>query len=199
MAYANFIRYDLLTSRTSRLNYRGRYLLMQNEPVVKLTNLRCMKQPLLGGVKWTPVTKLAKKDHVHGDLEIRPNGTDPIHNFGYWNERDACIGQWYFFLLDLKGYVDGCELFEESFPYPDQSDPKLEFIGRRDEITIRTSCFDDDWFGDTNAQPDDVDEQTITRKSCRQMVDMAIELIESSILTASPKIGQKWLDRNGRR
>ncbi|MCE9605810.1 MAG: hypothetical protein K8U03_13020 [Planctomycetia bacterium] len=160
------------------------------EMPVELRDLACIKQT--PNFSRRPLTELELLDHIHGCLIIQPNRGTPFHNFGYWDLNDACIGQWLAVFTQLrKRFGDGGN-FTYEFPYPDQGEPKLEFIFNDETVLIRTTFFtDDSW-----TKIEDTVEQFTTRAEFESLISEALRLIEITVLTASPTNGSQWLKRN---
>ena len=111
---------------------------------VELKNLKCVKQT--ADFPKRPLDELELLDHVHGCVILQPENGTPFHNFGYWDANDACLGQWLTVFTRIKKLIDGGGNVTHEFPYPDQGDPKLEFIFSVDAVRIVTTCYtDDNW------------------------------------------------------
>ena len=82
--------------------------------------------------------------------------------------------------------------FVYEFPYPDQGDPQLQFIFSGQSVVIRTTFyFDDSW-----TDVEETLEQSTTRTEFENLISNALELIESTVMDASPSNGAAWLNRN---
>jgi hypothetical protein len=157
---------------------------------VELKNLKCVKQT--ADFPKRPLAELELLDHVHGCVILQPENGTPFHNLGYWDANDACLGQWLTVFTRIQKLIDGGGNFKYEFPYPDQGDPKLEFIFSDDAVRIVTTCYtDDNW-----SEVEESWEQSTTRSEFEKLVRDALGLIESTILDSSPANGPAWLDRN---
>jgi hypothetical protein len=157
---------------------------------VELKNLRCVKQTV--DFPHRPLNELSLLDHVHGCILLTLNNGTPLYSFGYWDMNDACVGQWLTVFTELKKLMDGGGDFTYEFPYPDQGDPKLEFVFSDESVQIVTTCYtDDSW-----VEVETTSEQSTDRLEFAKMVRDALGLIEKTILDASPGNGIAWLERN---
>lgn len=157
---------------------------------VELKNLKCVKQTT--DYPQRPLAELELLDHVHGCIVLQPENGTPFHNFGYWDANDACLGQWLTVFTRMQKLIDGGGNFSYEFPYPDQGDPRLEFIFSDESVRIVTTCYtDDSW-----TEVEETWEQSTARWEFEKLVRDALELITRTILDASPTIGPAWLERN---
>lgn len=158
------------------------------ELTITLKNIHCLKFP---SNKKIALDKLALDDHIHGGIEIRLSNGNTIYNFGYWNEEDACLGEWYTVFKEIKRLLSEGGDFIYDFPYIDQGDPQLEFIFTGDSAKIKTTYYtDDNW-----DEVEEIVEELTERALFTDVIYQAIESIETNILEASPEIGRKWLER----
>ena len=159
--------------------------------MVELKDLHCIKQSLPPGEQNRPLAELDVMDHIHGCLIIRPDGKNAIHNFGYWNPSDACIGEWITVFMRMNKQIESGGDFTFEYPYPDQGDPQLQFIFTGATVTVRTTYYtDDSW-----SQIEEQTEQSADRASFEQCVDGALSMIQETILEANPTVGAEWLKR----
>jgi hypothetical protein len=157
---------------------------------VELKYLKCVKQTT--DFPQRPLADLELRDHVHGCVILQPENGTPFHNFGYWDANDACLGQWLTVFTRMQKLIDSGGNFTYKFPYPDQGDPKLEFIFSDDSVRIVTTCYtDDSW-----TEIEESWEQSTTRLEFEKLVRDALGLIERTILDSSPTNGPAWLERN---
>lgn len=161
---------------------------------VELKNLQCVKQTVGENFPRRPLSELEVLDHIHGCIVLQPDNGMPFHNFGYWDANDACLGQWLTVFSRIQQRIDARGDFVYEFPYPDQGDPRLEFILAGDTATIRTTCYTDDSWTDI----EEFFEQTTTRVEFEKLVREALKRIEESVVEASPHVGLAWLERNRR-
>lgn len=115
-----------------------------------------------------------------------------MFNFGYWSFSDACIGGWYCVFNRIKKRFEEGDCFTYGYQYPDQGEPKLEFVFKVDDIVIRTTFYtDDSWI-----EVEEMKEQQIARASFEDFILKSINLIENEILDSSQKVAKRWLKRN---
>lgn len=157
---------------------------------IELKNLKCVKQT--PGFPKRPLAELELLDHVHGCVILQSREGTKFHNFGYWDANDACLGQWLTVFTRIQRLIDKGGNFKYEFPYPDQGDPKLEFVFSDELVQIVTTCYtDDSW-----TEIEESWEQSSTRLEFETLVRDAVELIEQAIVDASPSIGPAWLERH---
>ena len=157
---------------------------------VELQNMQCVKQTT--DFPHRPLAELEVLDHIHGCIVLQPANGTPFHNFGYWDAGDACLGQWLAVFTRIQKHFDTGGDFTYEFPYPDQGDPRLQFIVSGESVVIRTTYyFDDSW-----TDVEETTEQSTTRAEFETLIADALELINSTVLAASPTNGPAWLDRN---
>jgi hypothetical protein len=125
---------------------------------------------------------------------LQPDDGTPFHSFGYWDANDACLGQWLTVFTEIQKMIERGGDFTYEFPYPDQGDPKLEFIFSNGLVRIVTTCYTDD----TWTEIEETREQSTTRMEFETLMRNALQLIERTILKASPTNGAAWLERNRR-
>ena len=159
--------------------------------MVELKDLHCVKSSLPHGEQNRPLSELDVMDHIHGCLVFRPDGENAIHNFGYWNPSDACIGQWITVLTRMNNLIQAGGNFTYEYPYPDQGDPKLEFIFEGGTVTVRTTFYTDDSWSEIEEQT----EQSANRLSFERCVTDALKLIDETVLSENSTVGADWLKR----
>jgi hypothetical protein len=159
---------------------------------VELKNLQCVKQSADAGFSRRPLSELELRDHIHGSIVLQPDKGTPFHSFGYWDANDACLGQWLTVFNRLQqNFLAGADFVYE-FPYPDQGDPRLEFVLAGDTATIRTTYYtNDSW-----SEIEDCSEQSTTRLELEKLVSDALGMIQQTVVEASPQVGPAWLARN---
>ena len=157
---------------------------------VELQNMQCVKQTV--DFPKRPLAELEVLDHIHGCVVLQPENGTPFHNFGYWDAGDACLGQWLTVFTRIQKHIAAGGDFVYEFPYPDQGDPQLQFIFSGQSVVIRTTFYLDDSWTDV----EETLEQSTTRTEFENLISNALELIESTVMDASPSNGAAWLNRN---
>ncbi len=161
---------------------------------VELKKLECVKQNVGTNFPRRPLSELELLDHIHGCIVLQPDHGTPFHSFGYWDANDACLGQWLTVFTRIQQRIDAGGDFVYEFPYPDQGDPRLEFIFAGDTATIRTTYYtDDNW-----TEIEESSEQSTTRLELEKLVRDALRMIRQTVVEASPIVGLAWLERNRR-
>lgn len=159
---------------------------------VELKNLQCVKQTVGENFPRRPLSEIEVLDHIHGCIVLQPENGTPFHSFGYWDANDACLGQWLTVFTRIQNLFDAEGDFVYEFPYPDQGDPRLEFILAGETATIRTTFYtDDSW-----TEIEEFSEQSTTRLELEKLIRDALKMIEQTVVEASPHVGLAWLERN---